>query len=269
MTPVPEVSIVIPVYNSGAFLVDSIDSIDANRYCPAVEIVVVDDGSTDLDTIHLLGSLAVRGVKVFRQENKGPGAARNLGVLKSSGRNIVFLDSDNRIRPEMIETGSALLRTNAAIGGVYGAPIFFGDTDVPRFCAGQTDRFEILVKNSVDVCAMIRREVWDSVDGFDEDPRLIGFEDWDFWIRVLGNGWRLEYVSETWYEYRIRADSLVQSALSAERYKDMIQYMHTKHEDQFTANYAELIHVRACYENDKERPLRSFSKYLYHKYLKR
>ncbi len=98
------VSVIIPCYNSGAFLEEAIGSAMAQTYSP-VEIVVVDDGSTD-HSPEIAQRLPVRYI---RQPNRGLAASRNLGLRESKGRYIVFLDADDRSRPEAIEIGMRIL----------------------------------------------------------------------------------------------------------------------------------------------------------------
>jgi len=88
----PLVSVVIPVYNGERFLGDAVESVLAQRY-PSLEIIVVDDGSTD-GTESLVGRLPC-DVRYFRQENSGPAAARNRGIRDTAGDLIAFLDADD------------------------------------------------------------------------------------------------------------------------------------------------------------------------------
>src|SRR6266446_9539630 len=100
------VSVVIPCYNQAHFLGEAIDSALAQTY-PHLEIVVVDDGSTDN-----IAAVVARypGVRYFRQENQGLAAARNTGLRHSVGERLVFLDADDRLMPGAIEVGLACFR---------------------------------------------------------------------------------------------------------------------------------------------------------------
>src|SRR5690606_35254275 len=105
----PLVSIIIPVYNSGTCLKECIDSALAQSY-RNVEIIVVDDGSTD-DCTEFLRSQAYveRNVRLFTQVNKGACAARNLGMSKTKGEYIQFLDADDLLSVDKIEKQVNLL----------------------------------------------------------------------------------------------------------------------------------------------------------------
>jgi len=95
------VSVVIPCYNQARFLGQAIESVQAQTH-PFFEIVVVDDGSTD-DTVAVAGGY--RSVRCVSQRNQGQGAARNEGLKCVSGDYVVFLDSDDRLLPQALETG--------------------------------------------------------------------------------------------------------------------------------------------------------------------
>src|SRR5262249_33255039 len=100
--PLPQlVSVVIPCYNQARFLGQAIESVKAQTH-PFVEIVVVDDGSTD-DTVAVASRY--RSVRCVTQHNQGQGAARNKGLTYVSGGYVVFLDSDDRLLPPALETG--------------------------------------------------------------------------------------------------------------------------------------------------------------------
>jgi glycosyltransferase involved in cell wall biosynthesis len=94
------VSVIIPVYNTGPYIAETLDSL-LNQTYPSREIIVVDDGSTD-DTPRRLEAYRP-WVTVIRQHNAGPGAARNAGLRMASGEYIAFLDHDDLWLPEKLE----------------------------------------------------------------------------------------------------------------------------------------------------------------------
>src|SRR5918998_3304628 len=110
------VSVIIPCYNQGRFLSEAIESVLAQTY-PHVETIVVDDGSTD-DTSNIAARYS--GVRCIRQGNQGLAAARNTGLGESKGGYLVFLDADDRLLPNALETGLECLKAHPECALAYG-----------------------------------------------------------------------------------------------------------------------------------------------------
>src|ERR1035441_1806844 len=125
MTKSYKVSIVIPCFNHGEFLPDAVASVTKIGR-DDVELIVVDDGSTDEGTVREVDKLVAQGIKVIRQGNKGLAAARNAGILVSKGEYILPLDADNRLRSGYIEHGSRILDGNPQVGVLYGDEAYIG-----------------------------------------------------------------------------------------------------------------------------------------------
>ncbi|RYX82274.1 glycosyltransferase family 2 protein, partial [bacterium] len=228
----PIISIIIPCYNSGKYLLEAIHSVEKYPDKNVYEIVVVNDGSTESDTITLLNELKKRPYKIIDQENKGPAAARNNGVKISQGEYLLFLDSDNMIKTTYIDKGIEVLSKNTDVGVVYGNPTFFGENTGLYFMPKEFDFSSLLHSNYIDTCAVVRRKAWDEVGGFDEN-RELSQEDWEFWIRVAKSNWKFKYINEILYEYRIRGDSHVTNSLKDLEYKKLLKYVYSKHIDLF------------------------------------
>ena len=117
----PLVSTVIPVYNRASLLVDAVDSVINQTYRP-IEIIIVDDGSTD-ETPNVIADLFRRWphlVKVVRQANAGPGPARQHGLELATGDFVQFLDSDDLLLPEKFSYQVAALLANSEAQICYG-----------------------------------------------------------------------------------------------------------------------------------------------------
>jgi len=114
----PQVSVVVPCFNQGHFLGDAIDSVLAQTY-PAVETVVVDDGSRD-NSYEVAGRIP--GVRRVRQSHRGVAAARNLGLAESSGELVVFLDADDRLLPDAVTVGARALIRRPQVAFAAGRP---------------------------------------------------------------------------------------------------------------------------------------------------
>src|SRR5580700_2690381 len=114
-----KVSVVTPCFNHGEFLPETVASVIKIKR-DDIELIVVDDGSTDERTQQEINGLIVQGIKVIRQENRGVAAARNAGILASGGRYILPLDADNNLRSSYIEHGIRILDADPQVGIVYG-----------------------------------------------------------------------------------------------------------------------------------------------------
>ena len=111
--PHPSVTVVIPCFNQGRFLATAIRSVQSQSYEP-LETIVVDDGATD-GTAEVAAAFQT---KVIRQPNRGVGAARNAGLNVADGEFVIFLDADDELLPDAIESGVAFLETRPQISCV-------------------------------------------------------------------------------------------------------------------------------------------------------
>jgi glycosyltransferase involved in cell wall biosynthesis len=177
------VSIVIPCYNHARFLPDAIRSALTQSH-DDVEVIVVDDGSTD-DSARVAEG---RGVRVVRQANQGLAAARNTGLAVSTGNMLIFLDADDRLRPDAARAGMAALQRRPdamlALGRCllideFGTPLA---TEQPRVTSGFYE--ELLRRNYIWTPALVafRRRIFDEVGGF--DPRVNPSADYDMYLRI-------------------------------------------------------------------------------------
>lgn len=188
------VSVIIPTFNSAPHLPRAIQSVLAQTY-PAVDLIVVDDGSMD-ETQAVLAGFGSR-LRHIRQENRGPAAARNHGVALSRGEYVMFLDADDWILPEKLARQVRFLMTSPSAGWVY-CDVTYVDERGQHVCLA-SERFayarrtrldgdlfpELLPGNFIPVHAlMIRRHCLVEAGPFDEERRLIGVEDWDLLLRL-------------------------------------------------------------------------------------
>jgi glycosyltransferase involved in cell wall biosynthesis len=264
-----DISIIIPCYNSGAYLCDALSSISNSKNINTIdhEIIIIDDGSTDEFTINFLDELNIENCTIIHQQNRGPASARNTGVKASNAPNLLFLDSDNKIRPNFINTALRILKKGKA-DIVYGKAHFFGDINRDVFKAGPFDMNSILLTNYIDMCSVMRKKVWEGVGGFDEALVLMGFEDWEFWIRAGAGGYTFQFVNEVLFDYRVNSTSLLANKNVKENYDNVVDYVYEKHAKKIQKAYRNLYPQFLVYERDQRLPLRSFFKFFYMKYIK-
>lgn len=182
---IPLVSVVIICYNHGHFLAEAIESV-LEQTIGDVELIVVDDGSTD-DT----PAVAARypSIRYLRQRNQGMSAARNAGLRVSRGRYVSFLDADDRLLPEALTEGAICLREHpecAFVSGRYrmitadGEPI---PTDPPPDVP--EDHYRVLLERNyigMHATVLFRKEALESVSGFDRSMRAC--DDYEIYLRI-------------------------------------------------------------------------------------
>jgi GT2 family glycosyltransferase len=216
------VSIVVPAYNYAAFLPEALDSALAQTHAD-IEVLVVDDGSTD-DTSSVLAAYGDR-IRVHRQPNRGLSAARNEGARLARGRYVVFLDADNRLRPTFVERCLGALDAHPVAGFAYPQAHHFGEVDVVTTHAPY-DLDVLRERNVIDACALIRRELV-LAHPYDESNR-VGWEDWDFYLTLAEHGWGGVLVDEPLLEYRRHGGSMTSAIDRVER-RELRWRIHRRH----------------------------------------
>ena len=258
-----DIAVIIPCYNSGDYLKEAIESIYASEGEFSYEIIVVNDGSTDKKTIDLLQHLGAENIKIYHQENKGPASARNSGIRQSDSNYILFLDSDNKIKPQFVPKCLALLNRDATIDIVYGMPEFFGDpSGINEFVAGKFDLDKMWHHNYIDMCSVVRSSLFESIGLLDESPILIGHEDWELWIRAGIANKKFYFINQPVFDYRLSSNSLLSTEAVKNKYEKMFSYVYGK-------NYSYFLRRMELDRHDRAKPFRTFIKHLYHKYFKK
>ena len=121
----PKVSVVIPCYNQGHFILEAIDSVLTQTY-EDYEIIVVNDGSTDSNTIRILNAINNPKILVIHTKNEGLSSARNTGIKNSVGEYILPLDADDKIGDNYLEKAINIFNTVDNLKIVYCYASFFG-----------------------------------------------------------------------------------------------------------------------------------------------
>jgi glycosyltransferase involved in cell wall biosynthesis len=223
MKDTPLVSVVIPTYNSAAFVVEAVGSVLAQTH-PAVEIIVVDDGSTDA-TAECLRPYAGR-IRYLHQENRGVSAARNAGIAAAKGDLLAFLDADDMWVPHKLERQLTCLDRHPSAGVTHAdARYYYADSG--RQCARPplarrfdgdcyTDLFfgNRIVTSSV----VVTRRCLEAVGNFDETIRSASVEDYDLWLR-LARQFQFAYCDEPLVLYRIHAANATKRTHTLQRYE--------------------------------------------------
>jgi len=191
----PLVSVIIPAFNAEAFIGRTLDSVLAQTYA-ALEIIVVDDGSTDA-TAEIARSFAQKDerVRLLQQPNGGVASARNLGIRSSKGTFIAPIDADDIWYPSNIEKQVQCMQQGGPrVGLVYSWSIDIDEADCPLgtvHAASITGEVftTLLIHNFIAnaSCTMLRRACLDKVGLYDPSYKARqaqGCEDWDLYLRI-------------------------------------------------------------------------------------
>jgi glycosyltransferase involved in cell wall biosynthesis len=190
------VSVVIPAFNAGRYITESLRSVAAQQGDFRLEIIVVDDGSED-DTVER--ALALPGVRLIRQQNAGPSAARNRGIAASSGSLVAFLDADDLWTEGKLAAQLKVFRAYPNLGLVFGdcrqfddsGPLsesFFQEAGLDEAFWGDPMRVidpyaKLYHLNYIPTgAALIRKDALRVTGTFDESMRYV--EDMDLWFRI-------------------------------------------------------------------------------------
>ena len=222
----------MPCYNHGAYLEEAIQSIERNAGDYTYELIIVDDGSTDILTLDVLAKLKQQGYAVVQQPNQGLAAARNNGIALAKGKYILPLDSDNKLNRNYLTTAVDVLERDVRVDVVYGKVVFFGDSDEIRKIGlreiGEFDFMKMLHANYIDACALYRKATWSAVGGYDGNMPAMGHEDWEMWVNIFLSGGKFYFLNEIGFYYRVVADSML-TTNTEEKHKSNKEYIYTKH----------------------------------------
>ena len=193
-------AVIIPCHNDGAFAEEALASI---REDEPVEVVVVDDGSTDAHTHERLAVLSEAGVRIVRQENGGLGAARNAGLRATVAPLVYPLDADDLLEPGALRVMADTLEQHPKAGFTWGDYLVFGEYQGRYRSPDRILPWTLTYVNPYPVCSMFRRDVLEDAGGWDG----WAYEDWDLWLRLLGMGISGVYAGRTVYRRRLHGDS--------------------------------------------------------------
>jgi glycosyltransferase involved in cell wall biosynthesis len=228
----PLVSIVIPCYNQGKYLKETVQSVLSSSYRP-IEIIIVNDGSTD-DSEEIAEELLHfhREVRLINQINGGVAKARNTGIADAKGTFILPLDGDDLISPNYIEEAIKVLSTRAEVKVVYCNAVKFNESGQKTWKLKPFSRNRLAKDNMIFVAALFRKADWENVEGFSEDMKM-GREDWEFWIKMLKNGGEVVQLPFVGFYYRLTPGSKRKKTGTTQKKKERIAYLNAKHLDFF------------------------------------
>ena len=231
------ISIVVPCFNSGKTLKRTIESIK-NQTWPEKEIILVNDGSNDKNTLEVLKSYKNDSlVNVINQENKGLPAARNTGVLNSSGNYLFFLDSDDWINLNALEEFYMFFQNNK------NSSYIFSDCSLEGSNKGIRKKvfnlFEQMFINQIPYSIFIPKKIFVN-NGFYDEKMLLGYEDWEFNIRLASNKYYGKRIPKPLFNYNVSNSGMLISK-SIKNHINIWKYIKDKNSEFY--KFKNIMHV--------------------------
>ena len=223
----PEVSVILPCYNAGQFVRRALESVREQTYRD-FEIVVINDGSTDVETCEILKELGP-DVRVIHQENRGLPGARNTGYREALGRYVLPLDCDDYLEPTYLEQAMELM-DGRETRFVFSHLNLVGEKS--GILQKNYNKFEQLFTNQLPYCMLVPKSLWKSVGGYDETMRK-GFEDWEFNIKLGLNGADAKVIEEPLFNYYVSGQGMLVS-ISRKAHAELWRAIQQRHADAYT-----------------------------------
>ena len=219
----PAISVVLPCYNAHAFLERALESLRAQTF-QDFETIIVDDGSTDLQTIEMLDALPDE-IRMIRQENRGLAGARNRGFSEAQAKLILPLDCDDWLAPEFLAVAYKAVTQAPAPSFAFADLALEGEAD--GILRKPFNLFEQLFFNQLPYCMLMPRAAWEAIGGYDEEMRL-GYEDWEFNIRLGLSGFNGIALGKPYFHYWVSSGGMLAS-ISRARHISLWRHIRSKH----------------------------------------
>jgi glycosyltransferase involved in cell wall biosynthesis len=253
----PLISVVIPSFNYGRYLEETVDSVLSQTF-QDFEIIVTDGGSTDEHTLGVLRSFQKPKTNVYFNGGRHLlGDNRNLGISRARGKYICCLDSDDKLKPTYLEKALFLLETYH-YDIVSTSVQCFGDSNLFWQVAARPSLEEITKGNQFSVVAVYVKQMWEKAQGYHDWGlgRDLVAEDWDLWVRMMALGARAINIREALMLYRVHDASLSKQSHVrpwAEQIKEILKFneKHLKRKNYLLAarRNAAIIQVQDPYLN--------------------
>ena len=221
----PVISIIIPYYNDKKYIEQTINSV-LNQTYPYYEIIIVDDGSEDEESLKKLEEIKKldNRIAVFHKKNEGISATRDFGVSKSSesSKYLFFLDSDDLIEPTYLECAYWTLETNKEASWAYTDSVGFEGNE---YCWNKWFDSQVMkTRNDLVATAMVRKKDFLKINGYELREKAVN-EDWNFWLKMIANGFypvRMNFYG-FWYRRKVLEGELSRSKDNKERNMEIIK----------------------------------------------
>lgn len=181
------VAVGVPCWNDGPLLLETLGSLRGEK---GLEVIVVDDGSEQAETLRILAMVERAGVRVLRQpENRGLSAARNRALEEASAPYFFPLDSDDLAIPGALGSMADRLDASPDAGVCFGDYVEFGEREIFRAVPTALDGYRLLFSNEYPVSSLFRRDLLLRTGGWDmRRDALAAHEDWNLWLTLIEMG---------------------------------------------------------------------------------
>jgi glycosyltransferase involved in cell wall biosynthesis len=208
------VSVIIPCYNQGQYIDDAVNSV-LNQTYDNFEIIIVNDGSTNPETIDILKNYNQPKTKVIHTDNQGLASARNNGIEMATGKYILPLDADDKIGDTYLEKAVNLLEDDQDLGIVYCEAELFG-SKTGKWELAEYKFPDILLDNVIFCSGFFRKSDWELVQGYKANM-IYGWEDYDFWLSIINLGRKVYRIPQVLFFYR-QVNNSMTKALTRDKF---------------------------------------------------
>lgn len=221
----PLISVIIPFYNDGKYIRQSVYSV-LNQTFPYFEIIIVDDGSKDKDSLKELDVVSKldNRIKVFHKVNEGLAATRDYGanVASECTKYYLFIDSDDLIEKTFMECAYWSLETNKDAGWAYSDSVGFDAMNYTwnKWFSSKKEK----KTNELLALSLVRKDAYNSVNGYELREKSVN-EDWNFWLKLISKGYYPVHMSfyAQWYRRKKNGSELAKSVENRKRSLEIIR----------------------------------------------
>ena len=235
------IAVVITCHNLGRYLDEALRSVERQTR-PADEILIVDDGSTDLYTRQRLAKIQRAGTRVVCTNSGAASAARNAGARETTADYLAWLDADDRLEPRYLEAAAAPLDADPALQFVTTALRAFGDVSYVWTPSSPSFVDAVATGGVPHASTLLRRSLWEQLGGFDEE--LGSYELLDFWASAFERQAQGIVLDEPLVNYRVRARSGYRRSIELPVYLARMEHFYAKHRAAVHQSGTELLYAK-------------------------
>jgi len=234
-------SVVIPYYNMGNYLMEAVESVQNSKF-PNKEIIIVNDGTDEQKSIEIL-SIAEKnhGCKIIHTSNQGLAEARNTGAKNSNGKFLAFLDPDDKVTSDYYSKAIWVLEKYSNVYGV-GSFVKYFERKTSYWITSSPQPPYILAHNSVNSSALVYKRNAFLAGGLNDKQVDYGLEDYESVINMIHHGYNMVILPEVLFHYRVRKNSMFRN-VNRNKLLYSYKYIIEKHREYFRDYFVELVNL--------------------------